>query len=40
MASGLQTDRGGLLVPQKQQPNYEKDFELITWLIIKTKKND
>ena len=35
MAANLQNDRGALLLPQSQQPNYEKDFELITWLIIK-----
>ncbi|MEO8399662.1 MAG: ATP-dependent helicase, partial [Ignavibacteriaceae bacterium] len=35
MAADLQNDRGGLLLPQSRQPNYEKDFELISWLIIK-----
>lgn len=35
MAASLQNDRGALLLPQTQQPNYEKDFELISWLIIK-----
>lgn len=35
MVARLQIDRGGLLLPQSQQPSYEKDFDLITWLIIK-----
>lgn len=35
MAANLQNDRSALLLPQSQQPNYQKDFELITWLIIK-----
>ncbi len=35
MAANLQNNRSGLLLPQSQQPNYEKDFELVTWLIIK-----
>lgn len=35
MAANLQSDRGALLLPQAHQPKYEKDFELVTWLIIK-----
>ena len=35
MAANLQNNRSGLLLPLSQQPNYQKDFELITWLIIK-----
>ena len=35
MAANLQNGRDAKLIPQSQQPNYEKDFELITWLVIK-----
>jgi len=35
MAANLQSSRSGQIVPLSQQPNYERDFELITWLLIK-----
>lgn len=35
MAAKLQNSRDAKLLPDKQQPNYEDDFELITWLVIK-----
>ena len=35
-ASALQSGRGGLLVPEKQQTSVESEFELITWLVIKS----
>jgi hypothetical protein len=34
-AAALQSGRGGLLVPQKQQASEVSEFELITWLVIK-----
>ena len=35
-ASTLQSGRGGLLVPEKQQASENSEFELITWLVIKS----
>jgi len=35
-AAALQSGRGGLLVPQRQQASEDSEFELITWLVIKS----
>lgn len=35
MAAKLQSGRDAKLLPENQQPNYENDFELVTWLVIK-----
>ncbi len=34
-AAALQSGRGGLIVPQSEQPAEDAQFELITWLVIK-----
>ena len=36
-ASALQSGRGGLLVPTSQQPKEEDEFELVTWLVIRSE---
>jgi hypothetical protein len=35
-AATLQSGRGGVLVPQSQQASEDSEFELITWLVIKS----
>jgi hypothetical protein len=35
-AANLQSGRGGVLVPQSQQASEDSEFELITWLVIKS----
>ena len=35
-ATTLQSGRGGVLVPQSQQASEDSEFELITWLVIKS----
>lgn len=35
-AAALQSGRGGLIVPKKQQASENSDFELISWLVIKS----
>ena len=35
-AATLQSGRGGVIVPQSQQASEDSEFELITWLVIKS----
>ena len=35
-AATLQSGRGGVLMPQSQQASEDSEFELITWLVIKS----